>query len=104
MLIEILAAIGAIMIAPIIFHIVLLTLALVIEWFDNYRYIVLSDPDNIAFTVKESLESGNYKVVQGIFNKRTSKVKEKEVKVMEAEDLDEDFKKKHEKHKVAIYT
>jgi hypothetical protein len=33
--------------------------------------IKAADKDNIAFTIKQRLENGDYKVVQGIFNKRT---------------------------------
>lgn len=34
------------------------------------------DHENIAFTIKELIESGNYSVVQGVFNSRTNQVEQ----------------------------
>lgn len=33
-----------------------------------------ADKENIAFTIKQKLQDGDYKVVQGIFNKRDTLV------------------------------
>jgi len=101
MLQAILAAIGAAIIGVAVIHLVLITMAIIVEWFIERKYIITSNPDHIAFTLKDNLESGNYRVVQGIFDKGNSTVKE--TRVMEAKDLDEDVKKSHDKDTLILY-
>ena len=43
------------------------------EWLDNHEDV---DQDTVGFTVREAMTQGKYNVVQGIFNKRTSKVED----------------------------
>lgn len=101
MLLETLAAIGAAIVGVAMIHVILITLSILLDWFAVRKYVIVTDPDNIAFTVKDHLDSGNYRVVQGIFNKKTTTVKDK--RVMEAEELDEDVKKMHEKDILVVY-
>ena len=101
MLLEILAAIGAAIVGVAMIHFVLLTMLMIVDWFTEREYIITSNPDHIAFTVKDNLESGNYRIVQGIFNKKKTTVKEK--RVIEADELDDDVKKIHKKEILVTY-
>ena len=74
----------------------------IINWFKQREELKLSDNDHLAITVLETLESGNYSVVQGIFNTRTKKMVDGTK--YEAENIDEELAKKHRKDKVVIYT
>ena len=61
--------------------------------------------DNLAFTIRDKLNNGNYQVVQGIFNDRTGNVI-KEITI-EAEEIDEELKQIHDEYEdkdcVVIY-
>jgi len=46
----------------------------IIDWFRSRSKLKQADRDNIAFTVKESLNNGSYSTVQGVFNTRTEQV------------------------------
>lgn len=52
----------------------IITYELIIEWFQDNEELVDSDADNIAVTVKELFDTGNYALVQGVFNTRNNKV------------------------------
>mgnify|MGYP000909206649 CR=1 FL=1 len=73
----------------------------IIKWFKERSDIKEADKENIAFTLKQKIESGDYKVVQGIFNKRTATVEEG--RVMQAEKIDEDFAKVHGRKQLVLY-
>jgi len=46
----------------------------IVNWFRNRQSLKQADRDNIAFTLKDSLNNGKYSVIQGIFNQRTNEV------------------------------
>ena len=58
----------------LIIALLIITYQLILDWFQENEELVQSDMDNIAVTVKELFETGNYTVVQGVFNTRTEKV------------------------------
>lgn len=72
----------------------------IIKWFQDRNDIKEADKDNIAFTIKQKLESGDYKVVQGIFNKRTNTVVDGHT--MRAKQLDAELRKRH-RGKMVVY-
>jgi hypothetical protein len=74
----------------------------IIDWFTSRNAIKTKDADNIAFTLKERLASGKYKVVQGIFNKRTDVLVEG--RNIEAETLDRKAAAAHKGEDVVVYT
>jgi ketosteroid isomerase-like protein len=72
------ALIGAILLASVALEIIFMVILAFLDvttWFSEYSYIYQRDTDNIAFTLKTKLATGDYETVQGIFNKRDSKVK-----------------------------
>jgi hypothetical protein len=73
----------------------------IVKWFRARNDIKVADKDNIAFTIKQRLENGDYKVVQGIFNKRTDDLVEGHA--MQSEKLDEELERQHESNELVIY-
>ena len=73
----------------------------IIRWFQSRNDIKEADKDNIAFTIKKRLETGDYKVVQGIFNKRTEDLVDGHA--MQSETLDEELEQVHSGHELVIY-
>lgn len=60
------------------------------------------DKDAIGFTIKEAMENGNYRTVQGIFNKKTNEVED--ARRVQAEQLDEETRKQCFQEKVTLFT
>ena len=73
----------------------------IIEWFRTRNDIKEADKDNIAFTIREKIETGDYKVVQGIFNKRTNDLVEGHA--MKTKKLDSEFEQIHADNELVIY-
>jgi hypothetical protein len=78
-----------------------LTYNFIVNWFRNRSAIQEQDKDNIAFTIKENLQSGNYKVVQGIFNRRTEELVDSQV--IETKELDNKMSEIHSENKIVLY-
>lgn len=78
-----------------------LTYNLIVNWFRNRFDIKEQDKDNIAFTIKENLESGNYKIVQGVFNTRTEEIVDSQV--IETEELDNELDEIHSDLPLVVY-
>lgn len=79
----------------------LLTLAEVWDWFTARDRITERDADVLRVTVADHLASGNYRVVQGLYSKRTDSFVDS--RTIEAEDLDSDLQDYHENDKVVVY-
>jgi len=73
----------------------------IISWFREREALVKEDADNLAFTIKQSLENGKVKFVQGIFNKKTNEIKDAEQ--FEAEKLDKKLEDAHRGQDLVIY-
>jgi len=73
----------------------------IIDWFRSRNDIKTRDEDNIAFTLKEKMATGQYNVVQGIFNTRTEKVVEG--RNIHAKELDEQMTAAHRQQELVIY-
>ena len=59
----------------------------IINWFEKWmnRHENV-DKDAVGFTIREAIEKGKCKMVQGVFNKRTNKVED--ARRIEAENVD----------------
>ncbi|MEO0967418.1 MAG: hypothetical protein AAFX80_03525 [Cyanobacteria bacterium J06639_18] len=68
----------------------------IIDWFNEHIDTIHNNEDNLAFTIKDILENGNYKIVQGVFNSQTGDVIED--RVIEAEEIDEELLEIHEEY------
>lgn len=64
----------ALKVVTLIIALLIITYQLILDWFQENEELVDSDMDNIAVTVKELFATGNYAVVQGVFNTRTDRV------------------------------
>jgi len=73
----------------------------IVNWFQSRNDIKEQDKANIAFTIKERMKSGDYKVVQGIFNTKSEEIIEG--RAMQTESLDEELEKVHERNELVIY-
>ena len=73
----------------------------IIAWFKARNDIKLADKENIAFTIKEKLASGDFKVVQGIFNKRSESIVDGQA--MQTKELDAEFDAVHESNDLVLY-
>jgi hypothetical protein len=92
-----LASLGAVTLISI----ALLTIGFIIDWFRDRAAQVTTDPDKVAVTVADALESGNVSYIQGIFD--TEKEAFTEARRIKADDVDGDVQRAHARHKVAIW-
>ncbi|MBO4633225.1 MAG: hypothetical protein J5858_15005 [Lentisphaeria bacterium] len=99
----ILAGIASVVISVVV-HFVLLHWQEIINWFSKWinRHQNV-DKDAVGFTIKEAIESGQYNVVQGVFNKSSNTVED--VRRIKADNLDEQTRAQcYGKDKVTIFT
>ena len=73
----------------------------IINWFQSRNSLKAADRDNLAFTLKQKLATGDYKVVQGIFNTRTEQLLDG--RVMQAKSLDYQFDREHRNKELVFY-
>ena len=78
-----------------------LTYNFIVNWFRNRSPIKEQDKDNIAFTLKENVASGNFRLVQGVFNPSTEKLVDG--RVIETKELDEKMSELHSENKLVVY-
>lgn len=97
----ILKIMGAIAGTAAVASIVILTIDEILNWFKNHRNLALSDINNVGVTIKEAMHSGNYVVVQGVFNKRTHKMVAS--RKIEAKQLDSELMRRHSREHVVEY-
>jgi len=77
-----------------------LTFQIVHKWFLNFSYLMVANDrrssenrENIAFTVQKAMQSGDYNIVQGIFDNRTGDVRD--ARVIQAGSVDTTIKQAH---------
>ncbi len=73
----------------------------IVNWFQSRNNLKVADRDTIAFTIKEKLASGEFTVVQGIFNQRTEKILDG--RKMRTKALDSQFDRAHKDQDLVIY-
>jgi hypothetical protein len=73
----------------------------IISWFQQHTALLANNANNVAFTLAESMKSGDYKVVQGIFNKSTNQLHE--ARRVTSTQVDEEFEHIHANDKLAVY-
>jgi hypothetical protein len=74
----------------------------IVGWFQGNEHVLHSNPDNIAFLLRDKLSNGNVGVISGIFNKSTNKIAASQN--YSAGSLDDDTKERFGKHDVCIVT
>lgn len=77
-----------------------LTAQIIYEWFRNFAYLLVQNDrrsfqnrEYVAFTVQQAMASGDYNVVEGIFDNKNQKVYD--AKVMKAGSVDATIKQAH---------
>ena len=100
-IIELISLILAAAAALAVLAIVVLTFAEVVSWFTQRNDIYEQDEDHIAFTLKQKLDAGEFETVQGIFNKRTSKMAE--ARKVKSSKYDSKLNEKHKKSELVIW-
>jgi hypothetical protein len=95
----IIAACGAL--AGAIIVVVILKWKVIVDWFRGKRKLKESDKANIAFTIKNALETDNVNVVQGIFNTDSGEVLDGEK--YKAKKLGEELEQAHQDKDLVIY-
>lgn len=95
------AVIAAFKVITLVAVLFLLTYQLIIDWFQENEALVQSDIDNIAITLKELYQAGNYRIVQGVFNTRTNEVVTG--RKIHSQRIDQALDEKHQDHQLVIY-
>ncbi|EDL59250.1 hypothetical protein [Gimesia maris] len=78
-----------------------LTVNAVINWFKSRASLVNSDADNIAFTIREKLNNGDYSLYQGIFNQRTNTLLDGQKMV--GDQMDSELANLHRTQEMVVY-
>lgn len=86
-------------VAAAVYTVVVLLLSAVIDWFIGEQDLI--DDDSLRFTIKQNLEEGTVRVVQGIFDTSTDQVKK--YRPIKAERLDEELTDYHEDDELVVY-
>jgi len=73
----------------------------IIDWFRGRQELKQSDKNNIAFTLQEKLTNGNYKTIEGIFNKKSSEMLDGTT--YESKEIDEELADVHRNDQLVIY-
>lgn len=85
----------------VVIAVALLTIALIADWFRDRAAEVTTDPDKVAVTVAEAIDTGNVSYIQGIFD--TEKGAFTEARRIKAKNVDSDVKRAHARHQVAVW-
>ncbi|MEJ2852671.1 MULTISPECIES: hypothetical protein [unclassified Saccharothrix] len=88
------------LIIEVVLTVVVLAFAAVVDWFVQ-RYASM-DEDDIAFTLRQQLDTGAFTVVQGIFDQATGQVTE--ARRVNANRLDPRLAQAHARENLAVYT
>jgi hypothetical protein len=73
----------------------------IVNWFQKRQNLKQADKDNIVFTIEKLLKNGNYEVVKGIFNTRTSELLDGEKE--QSKEIDEELEKVHKGKELVLY-
>lgn len=71
----ILKGIAAFCIGAAVAVLIAITIAILAEWFDSWKTSNHVNYDDVGFLINEGLENGQYKAIQGVFNKGSGQVK-----------------------------
>ena len=95
----ILAALAAVVI-DVVVTVAILAFVSVVQWFLDLQENM--DENDLAFTIKQELKSGNYTVYQGVFDKSTDKIKK--ARRINTNKLDTRLAEAHADDNLVVYT
>lgn len=81
--------------------VIVITFKSIRDWFEKRKQLVESDKNTVGFTLKEKLESGDYLVYQGIFNRQEGEILQGHK--IQGKNLDREFQKIHGEKALVIY-
>lgn len=67
-------ALGAILLAMAVVEIVVLTIGVLIDWFDEIQRTRTLDANEVGFLIEEGERNGKVQYIQGVFNRRTGEI------------------------------
>ena len=73
----------------------------IVEWFQHRSHLKQVDLNNVGFTLMQYQLAGNYRTVQGVFNKRTNQVHE--ARQIDSQKIDGDVMNIHAGKDLVIY-
>jgi hypothetical protein len=73
----------------------------VVGWFRSRSHLKTADAANVAFTLKQALQSGKHGLVQGIFNETSSELIDAEV--INCDRFDAELTRHHATQDLVIY-
>lgn len=73
----------------------------IVQWFQQRFRGRHKAPNEVAFSVKEELQNGDYAVIQGIFDQNTDQVEQ--AQEWSAQDLDHDLQRAHAREKLVVW-
>jgi len=79
-----------------------LTIEKILSWFRGRQQLSQGDRNKVGFSILKELQSGNFTVVQGIYDKSSDNVLE--TTEIEAENVDQEVKRLHRQDGLAVYT
>jgi hypothetical protein len=79
-------------------YVAFLTFVEISDWFQRNRRV---NADQVGFTVQDRLRNGNYKTVQGVFNRATEKVDA--VREIESSGIDGNLRHYHRDDDLVVY-
>ncbi|MDG1500420.1 MAG: hypothetical protein P8R48_10660 [Planctomycetota bacterium] len=85
----------------VVIHVAIRYFSEVVEWFRSRSHLKAADTANVAFTLKQALQSGKHGLVQGIFNETSSELVEAEV--INCDRLDAELTRHHATQDLVIY-
>lgn len=88
-------------IALAIYRFIVVLCSEVVNWFQERTALVMSDRDNLAFTIQEHMENGDVNYVQGIFNQREEEIVD--ARKINGQDADLGMRQAHRGTGLAIY-
>ncbi len=71
----ILKGIAAFCVGAAVSVLIAITIEILTEWFDSWRANNHVSYDDVGFLINEGIENGQYKAIQGVFNKGSGQVK-----------------------------
>ena len=84
-----------------------LTAQIIYEWFRKFAYLLVENDrrsfqnrEYVAFTVQQAMASGDYNVVEGIFDNKNQKIYD--ARVMQADSVDIKIKQAHSNGKKEV--
>ncbi|GDZ95179.1 hypothetical protein PA905_34180 [Planktothrix agardhii CCAP 1459/11A] len=78
-----------------------ITFKIIRTWFESRRKLVESDKNIVGFTLKEKLETGDYAVYQGIFNRQEGEILNG--KKIQGKQIDSELESIHQGKALVIY-